>query len=114
MDKTVRSVGRPIKDMETGVPGEFVNEYKKFLEGGYGKITKRQFAKLLGMGLSTFHKYENHINFISSQEKIELKVLADDFGLLHRKDVQEIIKSCKSYEEGQKRIMQVYTAVYMK
>lgn len=47
------------------------------------------------------------------QEKKELKVLADDFGLLQRKDVQEIIENCKSYAEGQQKIMRIYTAVYM-
>lgn len=48
------------------------------------------------------------------QEKKELKVLADDFGLLHRKEVQEIIENCKSYAEGQQKIMRVYEAVYLK
>lgn len=46
-------------------------------------------------------------------EKRELKVLADDFGLLKRKDVQEIIKNCKSYAEGQQKIMRIYMSVYM-
>ncbi len=66
------------------------------------------------MGFSTFHKYENSVRAISGQEKKELKVLAGDFGLLHREDIQEIIETCGSYEEGQKRIMRVYTAVYMR
>lgn len=30
-----------------------------------------------------------------------LKVLADDFVFLYRKDVQDIIGNCKSYEESQ-------------
>lgn len=51
---------------------------------------------------------------INNYEKKDLKVLADDFGLLHRADVQEIIANCKSYAEGQQKIMRVYTAVYMK
>ena len=46
-------------------------------------------------------------------EKRELKVLADDFGLLKRKDVQEIIENCKSYTEGQQKIMRIYMSVYM-
>ena len=50
---------------------------------------------------------------LSSQDKKDLRVLADDFGLLHRKDVQDIIQSCKSYSEGQQKIMRVYTAVYL-
>lgn len=48
---------------------------------------------------------------ISAQR--ELMTLADDFDLLHREDVQEIIENCKSYEEGQKEIMRVYEKVYM-
>lgn len=51
---------------------------------------------------------------ISKQDRKDLKVLAGDFGLLHRKDVQEIIETCKSYAEGQQKIMRVYTAVYIK
>jgi len=51
---------------------------------------------------------------IGTQEKKELKVLADDFGLLHRKEVQEIIENCKSYAEGQQKIMRVYESVYLK
>lgn len=43
----------------------------------------------------------------------ELMVLADDFGLLHREDVQEFIENCKTYEEGHKKIMKVYEEVYM-
>ena len=50
---------------------------------------------------------------INNYEKKDLKVLADDFGLLHRAEVQEIIANCKSYAEGQQKIMRVYTAVYM-
>lgn len=51
---------------------------------------------------------------ISKQDKKDLKILADDFGLLHREDVREIIETCKSYAEGQQKIMRVYTAVYLK
>ena len=50
---------------------------------------------------------------ISKQDKKDLKILADDFGLLCRKDVQEIIENCKSYAEGQLKIMRVYETVYM-
>lgn len=50
---------------------------------------------------------------ICGQEKKDLKVLADDFRLLHREDVQKIIETCESYDEGQKKIMKVYAAVYM-
>lgn len=51
---------------------------------------------------------------INTQEKKDLKTLAKDFGLLHRKEIQEIIETCSSYAEGQRKIMRVYTAVYMK
>jgi len=51
---------------------------------------------------------------INKQEKRDLKTLARDFGLLQRKEVQEIIENCKSYSEGQQKIMRVYTAVYLK
>lgn len=48
---------------------------------------------------------------ISAQK--DLMTLADDFYLLHREDVREIIETCKSYEEGQQKIMRVYERVYM-
>ena len=51
---------------------------------------------------------------IGKQEKKDLKTLADDFGLLQREDVKDIIESCKSYTEGQQKIMRVYTEVYMR
>ncbi len=54
------------------------------------------------------------IKTISKQDKKDLKTLAGDFGLLHRKEVQEITENCKSYAEGQQKIMRVYTAVYLK
>lgn len=50
---------------------------------------------------------------ISKQDRKDLKILADDFGLLHRVDVQDIIETCKSYSEGQQKIMRVYTTVYL-
>lgn len=53
------------------------------------------------------------IKAISNQDKKELKKLADDFGLLRRKEVQEIIENCRSYTEGQRKIMGVYETVYM-
>lgn len=46
-------------------------------------------------------------------EKKELKIIARDFGLLHIKEVQEIIESCNSYSEGQREIMRIYNQVYM-
>lgn len=43
----------------------------------------------------------------------ELMTLADDFCLLHREDVQKIIETCRNYDEGQQRIMEVYEEVYL-
>lgn len=40
--------------------------------------------------------------------KKELKILADDFGLLYRADVQNVIENCKNYVEGQKEMMRIY------
>lgn len=51
---------------------------------------------------------------INRQDKKDLKVLADDFGLLYREDIKEIINTCKSYAEGQKKIMRIYEAVYLR
>lgn len=51
---------------------------------------------------------------ISKQDRKDLKTLAKDFRLLDRKEVQEIIDTCKSYSEGQQKIMRVYTTAYLK
>lgn len=53
----------------------------------------------------------NNLLGISAQK--ELMTLADDFGLLHREDVQDIIETCKNYAEGQQKIMKIYEAVNM-
>ena len=45
--------------------------------------------------------------------KKELKILADDFGLLYRADVQKVIENCTYYDEGQKEILRIYDKVYM-
>ncbi len=61
-------------------------------------------------------KWENKgstSRILSSQDKKDLRVLADDFGLLHRQDVQEIIQNSRSYSEGQQKLMRVYSAVYL-
>ena len=82
-----------------------------------GRQKKQAGLSLMDSEKSTLNKYINSIGYINSQERKELKTLADDFGLLNRNDVQddirEIIETCKSYEEGQRRIMEVYTVVYM-
>ncbi len=51
--------------------------------------------------------------FMNKWGKKDLETLADDFGLLQRNDVQEIIQNCKTYAEGQRKIMRVYTKVYL-
>lgn len=51
---------------------------------------------------------------ISKQDRKDLKTLADDFGLLYKKEVQEIIETCKSYAEGQQKIMRVYETTYLR
>ena len=111
-DELVRSAGRPKAIPEK----EFIKEYRKFRSGEYGKMAKNEFAKWLGMSRSTFAAYEKRLwdsMGISKQERKELKILADDFRLLHRKDVQDIIENCRSYTEGQQKIMRVYMAVYL-
>lgn len=54
----------------------------------------------------------NNLIGISAQK--DLLTLADDFCLLQREDVRKIIETCKSYAEGQQKIMRVYTAIYLK
>ena len=111
-DELIWSVGRPKKVSET----DFIREYRRFQDGKYGNISKKEFARLQGIPISTFNKYERSLikfKCISKQEKKELKTLADDFKLLQREDVQEIIENCRSYAEGQQKIMRVYTSVYL-
>lgn len=58
-------------------------------------------------------KKELYAKKISTQDKRNLQVLADDFGLLHRKDVQDIIQNSRSYSEGQQKILRIYAATYL-
>lgn len=51
---------------------------------------------------------------MNRQDRKDLKMLARDFGLLHREEVQKILETCKDYADGQRKIMIVYTAVYLK
>ena len=48
------------------------------------------------------------------EEKRELKVLANDFQLLHLVEVQDLIETCKSYAEGHTRLMKIYEQKYMR
>lgn len=65
------------------------------------------------MGKSKWENKESTSRTISKQDRKDLQVLADDFRLSNRTDVQDIIQSCKSYSEGQQKIMRVYTTVYL-
>lgn len=58
-------------------------------------------------------KFMAKMRNLCREERRELKVLADDFGLLERKDIQKIIESCATYDEGQRKILSVYNQVYM-
>ena len=57
---------------------------------------------------------EKQSRHLCRADKRELRVLADDFGLLGREDVRRIIETCGSYAEGQMKILRIYTKVYMK
>jgi len=50
---------------------------------------------------------------VRRSDKKELKILADDFGLLGREEAQEIIETCTSYQDGWRKIMELYNTVYM-
>ncbi|MDL2254284.1 recombinase family protein [Ruminococcaceae bacterium OttesenSCG-928-I18] len=53
--KKGKKLGRPA----TGVPAEFAKEYQKYRAGKYGKVSAVQFAKMVGIGRSTYYKYVN-------------------------------------------------------
>lgn len=52
-----------------------------------------------------------HTNRMSYKK--ELKVLAGDFFLLDRPEVQEAIVNSQNYEDGRRKIMKVYEMAYM-
>lgn len=54
------------------------------------------------------------VGHLCREEKRKLKVLACDFGLFERQKVKEIIQTCKSYAEGQRKILEVYNRVYLR
>ena len=66
-EKTVERINQGLavakeKGIELGRPkavltDEFIREYEKYLKGGYGEMTKTNFAKMLGIGRSTLYKY---------------------------------------------------------
>ena len=55
--EAARSKGKKLGRPATGVPKEFIKEYKKLQSGEYGNISVVQFAKLQGIAVSTFYKY---------------------------------------------------------
>lgn len=52
---------------------------------------------------------ESHRNF-----RKQLRILADDFCLLSRKDTRDAIQNCQNYEEGHKLLMKIYEKSYMR
>ncbi|ACO86158.1 recombinase family protein [Clostridium botulinum] len=48
-----KQLGRPKADL----PKDFIKEYNKFKDGGYGDMSAMSFAKMLGIGRSTLYKY---------------------------------------------------------
>ena len=50
-----KTLGRPKAELQK----DFIKEYKKFTEGGYGDMSALAFAKMLGIGRSTLYKYIN-------------------------------------------------------
>ena len=46
-------LGRP----QAELPKDFIKQYRKYKEGGYGDLSAVGFAKLLGIGRSTLYKY---------------------------------------------------------
>lgn len=56
-----KTLGRPKAEL----PTDFIKEYKKFKDGGYGDMSAVAFSKMLGIGRSTLYKY---INIFEGQE----------------------------------------------
>ncbi|MCC8015785.1 MAG: recombinase family protein [Eubacterium sp.] len=54
-------LGRPTAD----VPNGFEREYKRYKHGEYGKISATQFAKMMGIGRSTYYKYVDKIDKVN-------------------------------------------------
>lgn len=54
---TAKKKGKKLGRPQTGVPKEFIKEYKKFQSGEYGNMSVVQFARLQGIAVSTFYKY---------------------------------------------------------
>ena len=54
-----RSKGKVLGRPKAELPKDFIKEYKKFKDGGYGDMSALAFAKMLGIGRSTLYKYIN-------------------------------------------------------
>lgn len=54
---SARAKGKKLGRPQAELPKDFIKEYKKFKDGKYGDISALQFAKMLGIGRSTFYKY---------------------------------------------------------
>lgn len=59
-----KTLGRPALQLESN----FIKEYEKYLSGGYGDMTRVNFAKMLEIGRSTLYKY---INLYNKEKGIE-------------------------------------------
>lgn len=80
----------------------------------YGNVSVQEVMKSVRKGTILYKENSfliNNVCGISTQK--ELITLADDFGLLGREDVREIIENCNNYLEGQKKIMGVYERAYI-
>ncbi len=75
-------------------------------------LTQREIIKEAKRMMRKHNISVNNLLGISAQK--ELMTLADDFGLLHREDVVEIIETCRNYAEAQQKIIRVYEEVYLK
>ncbi|WP_270567895.1 recombinase family protein [Clostridium beijerinckii] len=52
-----RAKGKQLGRPKAELPKDFIKEYKKFKDDGYGNMSAMAFAKMLGIGRSTLYKY---------------------------------------------------------
>ncbi|MCX4340827.1 MAG: hypothetical protein OSJ72_14435 [Lachnospiraceae bacterium] len=76
--------------------------------------TQREIVKAVKKMMNYKGKNISVNNLLGISAQKELMTLADDFGLLHREDVVEIIETCRNYAEAQQKIIRVYEEVYLK
>lgn len=107
------------KDMQH--PREIIKEAKKLMKncGSNDSACKEGGGNRKKRGSSYKKKKEHKKEAITVNNRCgitaqkELMTLADDFCLLHREDVRKIIETCRNYDEGQQKIIQVYTEAYL-